>query len=144
MENLLNLKAQKKLGRKHIKSFASGIAFKFSASCYHYAWLAYKNQIRNVSINLFTIEIKPEIFNIERNRILADMLRETLLECIKKLAPPANIISAFLKLEFGIDEFIETENGMKIGMSFFTAELFDDRGKKWSVTHIEKTTLLNP
>ncbi|MDE8731363.1 hypothetical protein PZH39_16935 [Desulfovibrio desulfuricans] len=30
---------QKKLGRKHIKSFASGIAHMFACSAQHYAWL---------------------------------------------------------------------------------------------------------
>ena len=50
---------QKKLGRKHIKSFASGIAHMFACSAQHYAWLAYQNQLPTVTIDLLELRIDP-------------------------------------------------------------------------------------
>jgi hypothetical protein len=71
---------QKKLGRKHIKSFASGIAHMFACSAQHYAWLAYQHQLSTVAIDLLEMRIEPAEFDIERNRILAGMCQRTLSE----------------------------------------------------------------
>lgn len=66
---------QKKLGRKHIKSFASGIAHMFACSAQHYAWLAYQHRLLTVTIDLLELRIEPAEFDIERNRILACIFR---------------------------------------------------------------------
>ena len=70
---------QKKLGRKHIKSFASGIAHMFACSAQHYAWLAYHHRLPTVTFDLLELRIEPAAFDIERNRILAGMCQRTLL-----------------------------------------------------------------
>jgi len=70
---------QKKLGRKHIKSFASGIAHMFACSAQHFAWLAYHHRLPTVTIDLLDLRIEPSEFDIERNRILAGMCQRTLL-----------------------------------------------------------------
>ncbi|QVW35328.1 hypothetical protein KIP69_00310 [Geobacter sulfurreducens] len=79
---------QKKLGRKHIKSFASGIAHMFACSAQHYAWLAYQHQLLTVAIDLLELRIEPSEFDIERNRTLASMCQRTLLRNAGQLAPP--------------------------------------------------------
>jgi hypothetical protein len=74
-----------KLGRKHIKSFASGIAHMFSCSAQHYAWLAYQHRLPTVTIDLLDLRIEPSEFDIERNRILAGMCQRTLLRNAEQL-----------------------------------------------------------
>ena len=79
---------QKKLGRKHIKSFASGIAHMFACSAQHYAWLAYHHRLPTVTIDLLELRIEPAELDIERNRILAEMCQSTLHRNAGQLAPP--------------------------------------------------------
>jgi len=74
-----------KLGRKHIKSFASGIALMFSCSAQHYAWLVYQHRLPTVTIDLLNLRIEPSEFDIERNRILAGMCQRTLFRNIEQL-----------------------------------------------------------
>ena len=57
---------QKKLGRKHIKSFASGIAHMFACSAQHYAWLAYQHRLPTVTIDLLELRIEPAEFEVRR------------------------------------------------------------------------------
>ena len=133
---------QKKLGRKHIKSFASGIAHMFSCSAQHYAWLAYQNQLPTVTIDLLELRIEPSEFDIERNRILAGMCQRTLLRNAGQLAPPGVLASAVLSAHFGIDDYSEDGRSASIGRSVFTAILTDDRGKEWRVDHAEERMLI--
>jgi len=93
---------QKKLGRKHIKSFASGITHMFACSAQHYAWLAYQHQLPTVTIDLLELRIEPAEFDIERNRILAGMCQGTLIRNAGQLAPPGAVVSAVLSADFGI------------------------------------------
>ena len=93
---------QNKLGRKHIKSFASGIAHMFACSAQHYAWLAYQHQMPTVTIDLLELRIEPAEFDIERNRILAGMCQRTLLRNTEQLAPPGAVVSAVLSAHLGL------------------------------------------
>ncbi|AVD70381.1 hypothetical protein [Desulfobulbus oralis] len=131
-----------KLGRKHIKGFASGIAHMFSCSAQHYAWLAYQHQIPTVTIDLFELRIEPAEFDIKRNRILAGMCQKTLLRNAGQLAPPGAVASAVLSAHFGIDDYSEDGCSASIGRSVFTAIMTDDRGKEWCVDHAEERMLI--
>lgn len=130
------------LGRKHIKSFASGIAHMFSCSAQHYAWLAYQHRLPTVTIDLLDLRIKPSEFDIERNRILAGMCQRTLFRNFEQLVPPGAVVSAVLSAHFGIDDYSEDGRSASIGRSVFTAILTDDRGKEWRVDHTEERMLI--
>lgn len=133
---------QNKLGRKHIKSFASGIAHMFACSAQHYAWLAYQHRLPTVTIDLLELRIDPSEFDIERNRILAGMCQRTLLRNFEQLAPPGAVASAVLSAHFGIDDYSEDGRPTSIGRSVFTVVLTDDRGKEWRVDHAEERLLI--
>ena len=133
---------QKKLGRKHIKSFASGIAHMFACSAQHYAWLAYHHRLPTVTIDLLELRIEPADFDIERNRILAGMCQRTLLRNAEQLAPPGTVVTAVLSAHFGIDDYSEDARSASIGRSIFTVILTDDRGKEWRVDHAEERMLI--
>lgn len=133
---------QKKLGRKHIKSFASGIAQMFACSAQHYAWLAYQNRMPTVTIDLLELRIEPAEFDIERNRILAGMCQRTLFRNAGQLAPPGAVVTAVLSAHFGIDDYSEDGRSASIGRSIFTVILTDDRGKEWRVDHAEERMLI--
>lgn len=134
---------QRKLGRKHIKSFASGIAHMFACSAQHYAWLAYQHRLPAVTIDLLALRIEPAEFDIERNRILVGMCQKTLLRNAGQLAPPGAVVSAVLSARFGIDDYAEDGRSASIGSSVFTAILTDDRGKQWRVDHAEERMTIN-
>ncbi len=123
------------LGRRHLKSFASGIAHMFASSAVHYAWLAHHYGCPRVTIDLLTLEIEPAEFNINRNRILAGMCRNSLLKSIKRLKPPACVTSANLVAEFGIQDYVLTNGIEWIGRTLFTVTLTDDRGREWAVVN---------
>ena len=131
-----------KLGRKHIKSFASGIAHMFSCSAQHYAWQAYQHRLPTVTIDLLDLRIEPSEFDIERNRILAGMCQRTLLRNAGQLAPPGAVVTASLSAHFGIDDYSEDGRSASIGRSVFTVILTDDRGKEWRVDHAEERMLI--
>jgi hypothetical protein len=131
-----------KLGRKHIKSFASGIAHMFSCSAQHYAWLAYQHRLPTVSVDLLDLRIEPSEFDIERNRILAGMCQRTLIRNFEQLAPPGAVASAVLSANFGIDDYSKDGRSASIGQSVFTVILTDDRGKEWRVDHAEERMLI--
>jgi hypothetical protein len=133
---------QKKLGRKHIKSFASGIAHMFSCSAQHYAWLAYQHRLPTVTIDFLELRIEPAEFDIERNRILAGMCQRTLLRNAEQLAPPGAVVTASLSAHFRIDDYSEDGRSASIGRSIFTVILTDDRGKEWRVDHAEERMLI--
>jgi len=133
---------QKKLGRKHIKSFASGIAHMFACSAQHYAWLAYRHRLPTVAIDLLELRIEPSEFDIERNRTLAGMCQRTLLRNAGQLAPPGAVVTASLSAHFGIDDYSEDGRSASIGRSIFTVILTDDRGKEWRVDHAEERMLI--
>ena len=133
---------QKKLGRKHIKSFASGIAHMFACSAQHYAWLAYQHRLPTVTIDLLELRIEPAEFDIERNRIIAGMCQRTLFRNAGQLAPPGAVVTAVLSAHFGIDDHSENGRSASIGRSIFTVILTDDRGKDWRVDHAEERMLI--
>ncbi len=133
---------QKKLSRKHIKSFASGIAHMFACSAQHYAWLAYQHRLPTVTIDLLELRIEPAEFDIERNQILAGMCQRTLLRNAGQLAPPGAVVKAVLSAHFGIDGYSEDGGSASIGRSILTTILTDDRGKDWRVDHAEERMLI--
>jgi hypothetical protein len=132
---------QKKLGRKYIKSFASGIAHMFACSAQHYAWLAYQHQLPTVTIDLLELRIEPAEFDIERNRILARMCQRTLLRNAGQLALPGAVVTAVLSAHFGIDDYSEDGRSASIGRSVYTVILTDDRDKEWRVDQKEERIL---
>ena len=135
---------QKKLGRKHIRSFASGIAHMFACSAQHYTWLAYQHRLPTATIDLLELRIEPVDFDIARNRILAGMCQKALLRDVGQLAPPGAVVSAVLSAHFGIDDYSEDGHSASIGRSVFTVILTDDRGKEWRVDHDEERMLIQP
>lgn len=132
------------LGRKHIKSFAGGLAHMFACSGQHYAWLAYRHKISEVTIDLLGLRIEPAAFDSERNRILAGMCQQTLRRNVERLLSPGALVSAVLSASFGIEDLQDDGRSASIGRSVFTAALTDDRGKEWRVDHVEERMLIQP
>jgi hypothetical protein len=131
-----NIPSDRLLGRRYLKSFASGTAHMFASSATHYAWLAHHYGCSRVTIDLLTLEIEPAEFNIKRNQILAEMCRNSLLRSIRRLKPPAVVTSAHLIAEFGIQDYAINERGSEsIGRSTTTVILTDDRGKEWAAVN---------
>lgn len=130
------------VGSKHPKGYAGGITQMFAHSAEHYAWLAYNYQKPVVTIDLLTLRIEPPEFDIERNRILAEHCRHTLLRNLKTLAPPGSVIAAVLRASFGIDGYQVAGRHTTLGESIFTVILTDDRGKEWRGEHREERMLV--
>lgn len=131
-----------KTSRRDLKNYACGIVSMFACSAQHYSWLAYHHGIAHVEIDLFTLCIQPEQFDIERNRILAGYCRNSLLRNISRLTPPAAVISARLTADFGINYFKEIASGNAfIGKTVYTVTLTDDRGKEWIATNTDAKVL---
>jgi len=133
-----------RLGRKHLKCFASGIAHMFACSAEHYALMAHQHQIQEVKIDLFSLKTEPIEFNIKRNRILAGMCQRSLFRNIEKLNPPGSVNSAVLIAHFGIDDYSKDNRGVSsIGEFIYSVILTDDRGKEWRVdTRVERQLCL--
>lgn len=142
METVETPFGQKKLGRKYIKSFASGIAHMFACSAHHYAWLAHQHRLPTVTIDLLELKIGPAEFDIERNRILAGMCQRTLLRNAGQLASPGAVDLAILSAHFGIDDYSEDGRSASIGRSVVTVILTDNRGKEWRFDHAEERMLI--
>lgn len=130
------------MGRKQIKSFASGIAHMFASSAQHYGWLAYRHRLPVVTIDLLAICIRPAEFDIERNRNLAVMCRKTLLKNVQRLAPPGTVVAAILHVNFGIDDYVLDGLSATIGRSVVTVTLTDERGREWQAEHVQERTLV--
>jgi len=118
--------------RRDLKGVACDIAHKFASSLQHYAWLARHHSVSVVTIDLFTQRILPEPFDIERNRILADMCGKNLDDLLKRLKPPAKVISAVLTAEFDIQDYIDDGHSESVGKTTVTVVLTDERGKLWA------------
>ncbi len=119
------------MGRKQLKGFAHNLAHQFAFSAEHYAWLAYRYRLPAVTIDLLEARIEPVEFDIERNRILAGICRQTLIRSAGRLTPPGAVVSALLYARFGIDDYSKDGCRESIGRSVFTVILTDDRGKEW-------------
>lgn len=132
----------RKVSRRDLKSYASGTVTMFACSSQHYAWLAQHHGIAHVEIDLLTLQIQPEQFDIERNRILAGHCQNSLMRNIRKLSPPAAVISAKLSADFGINDFTEDEYGtLSAGKTVYAVTLTDDRGKEWTATITDERVL---
>ena len=132
----------KKFGRNYLSSFAYGIAFKFACSAEHYAWLAHLHRISEVNIDLLTMIVEPEEFDIERNRILAAMCRTNLLDNVRKIPPPFCLTRATLSAFFGIDDYAKNRHIESKGKSVFTVIVGDEHGRAWQGEHIESRMLI--
>ncbi len=127
--------------RRDLTGIARSIADKFSVSVQHYAWLARKHGTKTVTIDLLTPRISPAPFDIERNQILADMCRGNLKELLRRLPPPAEVMSAELKAEFSIQDSADGEQSDTMGPTTVTVHLTDERGKKWLGVNRTEITL---
>lgn len=133
------------LGRRYLKSFASGIAYQFLCSCEHYAYMAYQHRVRIVEIDLLTLRISPDIFCIDRNLNLARICQRTLYRSIEWHAMQNKLTAAVIRANFGIDTYTAVPDRIPtIGKSTFTVILTDDRGKEWKVELIDENPWATP
>ena len=131
------------LGRRYLKSFAGGIAHKFSASAEHYAYLAWEYRVPRVTIDLISLKIDPPEFDIPRNRNLAWMCQLSLFGSVLRLLQPARVVKATLIANF---EFVfpwPDSPGSHLGQSVYTVILTDERGKEWRGENRRKDTLMS-
>lgn len=127
--------------RRELTGIARSIADKFSTSLQHYAWLAHHHGIETVTIDLLAPRISPEPFDIERNRILADMCRKNLNELLQRFPPPAKVVSAELTADFTIQGSADGKQSEAMGPTTVTVFLTDERGRKWLGVNTTKTTI---
>lgn len=132
------------LGRKYIKSFASGIAFQFACSADHFAWLAWQEGLPVTLVDLISGRIMPEWLEIDRNLNLVQLCHSSLLYSLKRLKPPAMILSAKIEIRFGLTGYQHDSHIPEPGGASYTVILTDDRNKDWQVTHYEKKVLRSP
>ncbi len=98
---------------------------------------AYKSPV--VDIDLITGQIAPKLFDIERNRTLVRYCQGTLKRNNENLKPPAEIVKATLRIEFGTHIRHHGPRFWYIGESSFTVYLTDERGSVWKHTYISPT-----
>ncbi len=119
------------LGRRYLKSFAGGIAHKFSASAEHYAYLAWEHRVPRATIDLLSLAIDPPEFDIPRNRNLAWMCQQSLFSSELQLFPPAKVVKAVLTADFDLVTAWPDVPENSLGPSVYTVTLTDERGKEW-------------
>lgn len=69
---------------KKLKGFACSIAHKFSCSAEYFCFMSYRDKQPVVNIDLLSLKIEPDSFNIERNRILVGYCRDNLLKLTER------------------------------------------------------------
>jgi hypothetical protein len=102
-----------------------GIAHQFNCSTNYYAFQAVANNQPQTEINLLSLEITPELFNVERNRILAGMCQGPLTGAIRRW-PDLELKSAELVIDFDLSSL----DGKGI-MATAVVTLCDELGKHW-------------
>ena len=127
--------------RRELTGVARSIAHKFAFSLEHYAWLARHHGTPTVTVNLLQPEITPAPFDIERNRILAAMCRRNLHELLKRLRPPAQVLSALLTAEFTLPDRLTDDSEDAMERTTVTVVLTDEQGKEWMGTVVLEKTL---
>ncbi|MDD5100315.1 MAG: hypothetical protein PHP66_05130 [Syntrophales bacterium] len=127
--------------RRELTGVARSIAHKFAFSLEHYAWLARHRGIPAVTMDLLQPQITPAPFDIERNRILANLCRQNLNELLKRLRPPAQVRSALLTAEFTLPDRLTDDSEDAMGRTTVTVVLTDEQGKEWAGTHVLERTL---
>ena len=116
--------------RRELKGLAYNLAQKFSCSAEHFAWLAMHHKEPAVTIDLFSLQISPGLFDIERNRILAGECRES-IDWFAKQIKPVEIRAAVLAASFGIEDVEPDGKYAWMAKAVFTVSLTDDMGRIW-------------
>lgn len=120
---------------KQLKGYAYNIAHKFSCSAEYFCFMALRDNVPVLTIDLLTSEIKPESFDIERNQILVGHCRDNLLYLVNNHA--VKLQNAKLTVYFTEDGYsqinsIRHEDGYYlIGSVRYEVILTDERGKNW-------------
>lgn len=135
---------EKRLSRRHLASFASGIAHQFSSSMEHCVWLARANRCATVSIDLLSQRITPESLDIHRNRRLAEICAETLERNMRQLAPAVEIMAAELVLDLCPQESPDVRPPGSSRPVVVRVVLTDERGKEWRAERREENPLAVP
>ena len=112
--------------RRSLEGFAYNIAQKFTTSWEHIAWMALEHRAPVMTVDLLTGGISPAAFDIERNRILVGMCRETLRHIVTKVFP-ANLKLASLVARFGSEIIAESGVRQRIAASCIVT-LVEDSG----------------
>ena len=112
--------------RRALRGVAWNVAHVFAGSCEHYVAMSFQHHVRYVVLDLLWGTIQPAFFDIRRNRILAEMCRNTLA---RNVAPFTNfdLLGARLILETRLEE---VGNGRR-STALVTVTLTDDRGREW-------------
>nr|WP_320050223.1 hypothetical protein [uncultured Desulfuromonas sp.] len=113
------------LSRRNLKGIAGGVAHQFNCSTSYYAFQAVVNDQPQAKINLLSLEITPELFNVERNRIFAGMCQGTLTGAISRW-PDLELKSAELVIDFDLSSL----DGKGI-MATAVVTLCDEGGQQW-------------
>lgn len=108
-----------------LRGIAYNVAHVFAGSCEHYANMACEHQVRNVEIDLLADDIEPIVFDIRRNRILAERCGRMLADQVARTIG-IKLQAARLVLD---SRFDEPADGMVD--AFVTVTITDDRGKDW-------------
>ncbi len=111
--------------RRNLKGIAGGVAHQFNCSTSYYAYQAVVNKQPLARIDLLTLNISPELFAVERNRILAGMCQSTLWGAITRW-PELELQSAEIVINFDLG----SQDGKGV-QAKVVVTLCDERGKLW-------------
>ena len=111
--------------RRNLKGIAGGIAHQFNCSTSYYAYQAVSEKQDQVQIDLLTLGISPNLFDVERNRILAGMCQSTLFGAITKWHD-LELREANLVIDFDFESL--DGKGIQVRV---VVTLCDEQGKLW-------------
>jgi len=115
---------------RKLRGFARDIAYKFAVSAAHYAYLAAENREPQVTIDLLGESIAPAVFDIERNRCLANQCRENLRYIVTRVNPVV-LKSAILTARFNIGVIKPGTMLAEATEVSYSVILTDGKGREW-------------
>jgi hypothetical protein len=133
---------RRKLGRKRIKSFASGIAHMIARSAQRYAGWGATTGRRRSQLTSWNRESNPLISTLRGTGFLPGCVSEHSSETPGDWRHQALWLRRISLPNFGIDDYSGDGRSASIGGFIFTVALTDDRGKEWRVDHADERMLI--
>lgn len=127
---------------RKLRGFAYSIAHQFAHSAEHFAYMAIRDGVPIVSVDLLAGTISPASFEIYRNQNVVRRAQNTLKRIINDPVPVI-LRRSVLLADFGVDKF-HGESIQFIGETRFEVILTDEFDRNWVGTYKRSHQLLCP
>lgn len=127
---------------RKLRGFAYSIAHQFAHSAEHFAYIAIRDDVPIVSIDLLAGTISPQSFEIYRNQNVVRRSQST-LKCVINYPLPVTLKRAILLAYFGVDKSYG-ESIQFLGEPRFEVTLTDEFDRHWVGTYKRSHQLLGP